>query len=108
MMRRDFHKGDIHEAPEDIPTFADGLRHLSGIPVKTSTLLTRRVTHRRPRTWRTRWMTWPWRPWVSHTVVGHEIPDIWRLLIHRPNGQEEIICHPLAIEVLAHRYGGRT
>lgn len=61
----------------------------NGLRIIESTMLTRRVPSRRTRTWRERWLSWPWRPWARDCACTIEEPD--PMVYQVPGG---LMMHP--------------
>ena len=55
-------------------------------------------SHSRPKTWRERWLSWPWRPWVKHVVWQTPSEKIYLLNVSK--FKERLICHPAMTEKL--------
>jgi hypothetical protein len=55
-------------------------------------------SHSRAKTWRERWLSWPWRPWVK-TVVWYT-PSETIYLMNTGGIREQLICHPKTTRLL--------
>ena len=55
-------------------------------------------SHSRPKTWRERWLSWPWRPWVKHVVWQTPSDKIY--LVNMDGIKEKLICHPATTRML--------
>ncbi len=55
-------------------------------------------SHSRLKTWRERWLSWPWRPWVKYIVWQEPSKKIY--LVNMDNFSEKLICHPAMTERL--------
>ena len=68
---------------------------IDGFEIRVSALLT--VTRTRPRSWRERLLTWPWRPWLSHEICHEPDPRVYKL---GHQGRQILIAHPAVAAVL--------
>ncbi len=64
---------------------------LHGWRVFTSPYMTHRVFEERPRTWRERLLSLPWRPWEATKVVAVEAPAKFYYVDERAH---VVYCHP--------------
>ena len=55
-------------------------------------------SHSRPKTWRERWLSWPWRPWVKHVVWQTPSDKIY--LVNMDGIKEKLICHPATTKTI--------
>lgn len=61
------------------------------------------------RTWRERWTTWPWRPWVATKTVVPQVPDDQVYQVRGAFVMHPAVYHQLKAEVdRMNMEGGRT
>jgi hypothetical protein len=60
---------------------------LVAVRIVTDSSLTEPVT----RTWRERWLSWPWRPWARVKLVPSRT---YYIVDGVPGGPKTLVCHP--------------
>lgn len=68
---------------------------LVGMPVRFSEYLTKPEERIVSRSWRERWLSWPWRPWVATRTLTVQVPSNEALMV---GGY--LVMHPQAFKAL--------